>query len=75
MTYNEFEGKPLIWDQPLYKDQTSRPQCSPSLEVSLCMQHVSSLLRAGLLDFGWIITYVISWVQGVHYNFIMQNGC
>ena len=30
MTYNEFEGKPLRWDQP-----TSGPQCGLSLEVSL----------------------------------------
>ena len=35
MTYNEFERKPLRWDQPLYKYQTSGPQCGLSLEVSL----------------------------------------
>ena len=35
MSYNEFEGKSLKWDQPFYKDQTSGPQCGLSLEVSL----------------------------------------
>ena len=43
MTCNKFEGKPLRWDQPLYKDQISGPQCGLSLEVSLYLcseQHV-----------------------------------
>ena len=35
VTYNEFDGKPPRSDQPLYKDQTSCPQCGLSSEVSL----------------------------------------
>ena len=38
MTYNEFEGKPLRLDQPLYKDQTSGPQSDLSLET-VFMEH------------------------------------
>ena len=30
MKYDEFEGKPQRWDQTLYKDQTSSPQCGHS---------------------------------------------
>ena len=36
---NEFEEKPPRWDQPLYKEQTSGPQCGLSLMVSLYFRH------------------------------------
>ena len=38
VTYNEF-WKPLRWDQALYKDQTSSPQCGLSLEVFIVYGH------------------------------------
>ena len=42
MTYNEFEGKPPRWDQPLYKDQTSGTQYMRSLFGDFTVIYISS---------------------------------